>query len=87
MRSPLSYFQKNKKPRKLNIFEMWDLYLVNHSEDKAKIVPRSLQILYHPEIYTGKPINDKIALYFNGLDKNLYFHFQKFIYGIVKYGN
>lgn len=80
MRSPLSYFQKNKnKPNKLNLQQMWDMYLLNQDKNLSRTVPRSLRLLYPQMDFKDIPMNDRIALYFNGLSYNAFFQFQALI--------
>ena len=74
-----------KKAKKLNLYQMWELYRFNQ-KDLAKSVPRSLKMLYPDTHFQDMETDEKIAWYFRGLDRNLYFHLQGFIGNLKSHG-
>jgi len=45
--SLMTFFQKNmKKPTKLTLHQMWELYILNKESSMSGVVPQSLKMLY-----------------------------------------
>ena len=65
---------------------MWDMYLLNQDRDLVQIVPQSLKRLYPDKDLSGYSTNDRISLYFNGLNANAFFYFQSFISKVKSHG-
>lgn len=81
MRFLPNFSQRNMKPKlaKLNLYQMWDICRLNQDKNLARIVPQTLKILYPEGGYADLSMNERISLYFNGLNSSGFFYFQAFI--------